>query len=874
LNDKLAGSDIPEFSIVISHYTRNVQEACAMSEQPNLLETALGGFFQDIGKFMQRAHGAVRHMDPQPRARESVILPPDGHGGYTHKHVLWTEAFFHWMEQEGLYFPPGINRDQVRGMAVFHHKPETFGALGWLAAEADRLSSGMDRKPRDYEAAEAEAEHQGWDAFIKTPLRSIFGSVNLGLGDPSPCRQPLAELIPDDRLLPESKLDVGDYQARYRNLWDRFTAEFKALCALDNVDLFCEGLLSLSERFTFAIPSSTVDVPDVSLHDHNRTVAAIAACLHRWHEAGGTLEDERAIRDRSAEKFHLLAGDLSGIQHTLFLLANQQVKGVNKILRARSFLLGMTIEAAALRCRREFGLPAFALIQNAGGRFVLLLPALPEVRDKVASLQAELDRWLGERYLGELALNLALSPAFGGHSLQANQFSKVQAQLSRALDTAKLQALRYCATGAWKVSYEQEECTACGKRPARHRDGDARRCEVCHDEHRVGGWLPRVGAASWQNSSPRSGDWAVELPGKLWLTLHEAPPRSATGLLGGFRLYRGEQDTPAGPWPLRFVAAYVPRLNEGEIRHPLYARLSDEAQEVAVGELKTFEQLAQDALELDRDGSPLGKPFLAVLKADVDRLGFLFGFGLRDPNDPKKDRATLSRYASLSRMLDLFFTGYLQERLRRDYPQTYTVYAGGDDLLLIGPWRQTINLATDLRVEFRRYVGGNPNITLSAGLALCKANQPLNRTVWEAEERLERAKDAGRDRINLLDEQPVNWDELSPLLAKAETLSEWLRAGWLNTALVYKLLHFAEERRRAEQPDEQGNLSLAHANWRARWAYHLARNVRDSRTIPDSERKAVMTVLNQLLGLDAEIHKQEQWVSPRIPVSIALYRNR
>lgn len=150
-----------------------------MTEQPNLLEIALGGFFQDIGKFMQRAHGAVRHMDPEPRARESVILPPDGHGGYTHKHVLWTEAFFHWMEQEGLHFPPGINRDQVRDMAVFHHKPETFGALGWLAAEADRLSSGMDRKPCDYEAVEAEAENKGWDAFIKTPLRSIFGSVDL-----------------------------------------------------------------------------------------------------------------------------------------------------------------------------------------------------------------------------------------------------------------------------------------------------------------------------------------------------------------------------------------------------------------------------------------------------------------------------------------------------------------------------------------------------------------------------------------------------------------------------------------------------------------------------------------------------------------------
>ncbi len=534
----------------------------------------------------------------------------------------------------------------------------------------------------------------------------------------------------------------------------------------------------------------------------------------------------------------------------------------------------MTVEAAALRCRREFGLPAFNLIQNAGGRFVLLLPALPDVREKVAALQAELDGWLGERYLGELALNLALSPPFGGNGLQANQFSKVQAQLNRALDTAKLQALRHCPTGVWAVNYEQEECTACGKRPARHRDGDARRCEVCHDEHRVGGWLPKVGAVSWQVLQPRSGDWAVELPGKLWLTLHEEPPRSATGLLGGFRLYRGEQDTPAGPWPLRFVAAYVPRLSEGEASHPLYARLSDEAREAAVGELKTFEHLAQDALELDRDGSPLGKPFLAVLKADVDRLGFLFGFGLRDPNDSKKDRATLSRYASLSRMLDLFFTGYLQERLRRDYPQTYTVYAGGDDLLLIGPWRQMIALATDLREQFRRYVGGNPNITLSAGLALCKANQPLNRTVWEAEERLEQAKDGGRDRVGLLDEQPVSWDDWPALLRQAETLNEWLRAGWLNTALVYKVLYFAEERRRAEQPDEQGNLSLAHADWRARWAYHLARNVRDSRVIPDPEKKTVMTLLNRLLGLDADIRKQAEWVSPRIPVSIALYRNR
>lgn len=843
-------------------------------EQPTVLETALGGLLQDIGKFMQRAYGAVSQMNPSVRNRESVILPPNGHGGYTHKHVLWTEAFFQWMDDEGLNFPSGVNRHQVRNMAVFHHKPDAHGALGWLASEADRLSSGMDRKPRDDQAAEIVAEPKGWDAFIKTPLHSIFSSAHLGYGEPPSGKQPLTELIPDDRLLPETTIKVDAYQAVYRTLWERFTAEFKALCTLDHIDLFCEGLLSLSERFTFAIPSSTVDLPDVSLHDHNRTVAAIAACLHRWHQANGTLQDEHAIRDRTTEKFYLLAGDLSGIQHTLFLLANQQVKGVNKILRARSFLLGMIVEAAALHCRRTFDVPVFNLIQQAGGRFVLLLPALKEVRDTVPRLQAELDRGLGERYLGELALNLALSPAFSGHGLQANQFSTVWDTLNRALETAKLQGLRYCPTGAWDVSYDQGECTACAKRPARHQDGEAQRCEVCHAEHRVGGWLPKVRAVSWQNAQPRSGTWSVEMPGHLWLTLHEHIPAATTGLSSGFRLYRGEGENATGVWPLRFVATYVPRLTAGDVGHPLYARLSDDAQDVTTGDLKHFEHLAQDALELDHEGSPLGKPFLAVLKADVDRLGFLFSFGLRDPANPKNDRATLSRYASLSRMLDLFFTGYLQQRLRQAYPHTYTVYAGGDDLLLIGPWRQTLALATDLREQFRRYVGGNPNITLSAGVALCKANQPLNRTVREAEERLERAKEAGRNRLGFLDEQPVTWDEWPALLSQADALNDWLRAGWFNTALLYKVLHFAEERRRAEQPDPQGHLSVTHANWRARWAYHLARNVRDSRVIPDTEKKTVMVLLNRLLGLDADIRRQAEWRSPRIPISIALYRNR
>src|SRR5512144_2381258 len=138
--------------------------------QPTLMETALGGFFQDVGKFMQRAYGSVRNMDPTVRTRESVILPVFK-GNYSHKHVLWTEAFFQWMEDQGLSFPGKVNLQRVRDMAVFHHKPETFEPLGWLTTEADRLASGMDRKQRD-EDEENRIETGGWDKFIRTPLLS------------------------------------------------------------------------------------------------------------------------------------------------------------------------------------------------------------------------------------------------------------------------------------------------------------------------------------------------------------------------------------------------------------------------------------------------------------------------------------------------------------------------------------------------------------------------------------------------------------------------------------------------------------------------------------------------------------------------------
>ena len=132
------------------------------AQLPNLLETTLGVFLHDIGKFRQRTYGSMRNLPEKTRNMESVLLPVY-RGNYSHKHVLGTELFFDWLKDHHMRFPQGVDLQAVRNVAVFHHKPDSarseIGPIGWLAAEADRLSSGMDRKKKD-EAAELERSEE------------------------------------------------------------------------------------------------------------------------------------------------------------------------------------------------------------------------------------------------------------------------------------------------------------------------------------------------------------------------------------------------------------------------------------------------------------------------------------------------------------------------------------------------------------------------------------------------------------------------------------------------------------------------------------------------------------------------------------------
>ena len=149
-----------------------------------------------------------------------------------------------------------------------------------------------------------------------------------------------------------------------------------------------------------------------------------------------------------------------------------------------------------------------------------------------------------------------------------------------------------------------------------------------------------------------------------------------------------------------------------------------------------------------------GAELIGCLRMDVDDFGDLFSGEL-----VKSGIAALS---NLSRSMNLFFKGYLNEicgmnlgelstedhldsplditgekTSKTDYRYVSIVYAGGDDLFIVGAWDDVTELAFDINTCFREFSCSNPKVHLSAGVTLNKPKFPLYqmaRTAKEAEE--------------------------------------------------------------------------------------------------------------------------------------------
>ena len=836
-----------------------------------VLKISLAALFHDVGKFAQ---GFLKLPEGYQQNNADLYQPFNRERGYhTHLHALYTAAF---IETHSQFLPTALSsrdwgegevEDSFVNLAAKHHRPDTH--LQWIVAQADRLSSGIDR------AEFEEGEKIGVKKVAQTRLLPILERLLReekaynSLQD-FQWRYPLKPLSAIS-IFPVKAVQIPREEARkeYRGLYEAFCEDLKGLCNYQHVELWAQHFDSLYRIYTSHIPAARVGmvVHDVSLYDHSRSTAALAGALYLYHRLTDTMKED-AIKDDSLAKFLLVSGDFYGIQDFIFSRGGEERHHRAKLLRGRSFLVSLLVELAADVLCRRLGLSFLSVAISAAGKFHLIAHNVEEAKEEIKAVRNELNHWLYENFYGECALGISFTEA-KAEDFCGERFKDLWDRHLRGLEEAKFNRLDLKEYGgsvaevlggqgyldAFRNDLGSPLCPLCGKRPSHpdvvdddfiRRDEGSCACKLCRDQALVGTKLVKEKRLAVLLGS--EGELKEPLWGKYQLRFVKgcAGELADTGKVARFFEFNVREDGSC-PTEVTFlpINGYVPvYTREDEYDDCLLAGERTEANKeglidsIREGRPKTFHHIAQKALRsFNEGGKPmcLGLPALGVLKADVDNLGAIFGCGLLQVREGKEDPSqfTLSRLATMSRQLNNFFALYLPFVLGNEgegrFKEVYTVFAGGDDLFLIGPWNVVKNLALHIRDRFAEYVCENPRIHLSAGITLHKPYTPVDLLARESEEALEQAKGGGKNRVSMFG-HVVPWDEFDELARVQEELEEWYRKGSLSRGALYRfneLCNMAAEERELLNKGAISWHELQCIKWRAFLRYYLVRALSD-----------------------------------------------
>jgi CRISPR-associated protein Csm1 len=781
------------------------------NEKKKLYEITLGALLHDIGKFMQRAEVPLTAAS---KAMENSICKLY-QGRYSHLHVLWTSEFFELFSGHRR-LGTTLKQDSVANLAAYHHKPATRHQE--LIQLADCLSSGSDRHVDEEGGNDRER-------YKKARLHVIFDYMKLGdrQNDSKKFRYELDPLDGDVENCFPTQLELLNPKEgekivnAYGELWDSFREELEGITTQD-AEGFLTALLSLLEKYTWCIPSSTMDRPDISLFDHAKTTAAIAAALYSYHDQRGNLAAASlSVHDDKEQKFRLLVGDLSGIQNYIFNIRNVGVGGTAKRLRARSFYLSTIADVASHALLQSFDLPLTNLVIASGGKFYLLLPNTEDAEETISRNEQSFSRWLIDNVNGEIALNIASVTCCCKELLE---FNRVLKRANDALQIAKERSFSSCLMegGGWRTDAfmftgrefgkDQKLCPSCEKFPGtEQKTEEVVLCRHCAEDEQLGGELSRaVGVQFFKGSK---GRYKVFDGFSFSIARNQKEFSTDAYLVQQFNNWEfGPTEVALRPRPF---ANHVPIFDESLCRYCEKAECAEQASAVA-GSPKYFTCLAE---------ASRGKKAMGVFKADVDNLGLIFINGFRT----EKEKC-ISRITTLSRLLETFFTGRLDYLLSSEFKDIYTVYAGGDDLLMLGPWEQVLRFSRRVREEFKQFTCGNPAFTLSAGVAVVKPRLPVYAAIGYADDLLESAKKRSaigavepKDQFAVLGDL-IKWEDLETVQEEADRLAAWLNEKKISMGFVRQLLDSAGQFRSFKETGETRHLRFV-----PMLAYSIARNI-------------------------------------------------
>jgi CRISPR-associated protein Csm1 len=830
----------------------------------------LSGLLHDIGKLLERAE-----VFPEARSDPTYLsYCKDSNGHPTHLHAAHTAAFCDWLEGRFVCLRNTSDKDWKIWCSA-HHREDELGLEASVIRIADRLSSS-ERETGEYYKREI---HK------KTLLEPVLERVCLQENTENLATHHrialCAQSLEPDAIFPKGAAELQLVRSEnpeagfddpaqwnhllakqplteaYRTLADGLMSEIETL-AKQHPDLgladLTATLTTLLERYTVNVPSATnLRHPDISLFDHLRTTAAIAQGLYLYQSENDLQKLD--IESKNDPKWLLVCGDFSGIQKFIYNLTN---KGAAKGLRGRSFYVQLFCRITCDFILRQAGLDRAAVLYNSGGKFYLLAPI--SARKDILKARELINDWLLREFYGSVFLGIGMSPVTGT-MFEQGKMSTAWKEVAEALERDRLTRFRENIgpqffepdTGFNPVT----SCNVCGSRILKL---DTDKCNACERLENIGAWIKDMDAVLvvWGNAgeSDRIERVAnirtfirIETLGVSVLLLSQKKLAELATISGidGECLMLSTAITDRQLSSLSLPACSLSMLHLGKWDSNRNIRPD--------GDEWDFEDYAKNAVGIQR---------LGILRMDVDNLGSVFIEGLRWPErrqngwgniilengKPKlKTMASISRMATLSRQLNWFFAGYVPTLLDQErFDRCQIVYAGGDDLFVIGSWDQLPFLAETIREDFRRFCCYNPDMSISGGITLHGGKFPIYKGAQMAGEAEHAAKtirrrwssaektDIQKDGFCFLG-TPIVWEDMAAARSLRHLLEKEVKddRGWLAYLMQITAANQIWVERTIKTEGKswvQAWQELAYQSWRWRTAYQLKRRFgKDDRTI-------------------------------------------
>lgn len=631
------------------------------------------------------------------------------------------------------YLKPNEETKRLLNCVRYHHKDYLQKAkldkndLAYIVYEADNIASGMDRR-------ENEGEEKGFDP--KLNLDSIFSVFYSDKEIQVANKYPLIyKDINKAFNYPRKDISLAT-NSNYEALLNKIKSHF---ITKDISQISINQLLQILEEGFSYVPSSTnrSEVCDISLYVHSKITSAVASCMKLYF-------DEQQIQDykkycfnsgskifRNEKIYLLISGDISGIQDFIYTIPS---KGALKTLRGRSLYIDLLLEEFIDEYLEQIGLSRANVLYSGGGHFYILAPNIEDTKKSIDKLQAKMNRWLMEN----IGINLYL--AIGTAECSANNLMKSEAQGNLfAIVNKKLKddkTIRYSKDEDFLehiFNVEKEKDTA------------KKECNICHN------LMDKL----WKYNSDEeiACEFCLNLYklGQDILTQDLVFVISEEKIDGGIKIFGKDKDLYMYAVNIEDIDMFKGKilriysknnLLENDLAIRLY--LADYSAKNENDEVMTFDDLAKSSCKTDKGIKRLG-----VLRLDIDDLGIAFSSGFVSDKDKIEDNlryATLSRYADLSKDISMFFKVAINKICAGDLTgcvdfeekafnifgiakakkrKINIIYAGGDDLFLVGAWDEVLEVAIDINRAFKQFTNGK--LTLSAGMAMFSPTYPISK---------------------------------------------------------------------------------------------------------------------------------------------------